>query len=138
MADLISTSDDSTSGGTSTTNLQLRLPSHRQDPRSEKWQLHPKWDISDLHYELPRADALLLLSSIQLEHVYPAKHGVDSALERLESLSCDLWTWRELQSSVCERRSKPLLPDVDAFFGLADTGTPVCDGMSVCTSENRG
>ena len=69
--------------------------------------------------------------------MYPAEHGVDGALERLEPLACDLWTWRELQPPICERRSKPLLPDVDAFFRFANTGAPVCDGMSVCTSQRR-
>jgi hypothetical protein len=87
--------------------------------------------ISDLDHELPRSDALLLLSRSQVEHVCPGKHGVDSTLECLKTLPCDLWPWRELQPAVRERWRKPFLPDMNAFFSLANTGTPVCDGMSV-------
>ena len=86
---------------------------------------------SDLDHELPRSDALLLLSSSQVEHVCPGKHGVDSTLECLKTLPCDLRTRRELQPTVRERWSEPLLPDMNAFFSLANTGAPVCDGMSV-------
>lgn len=86
--------------------------------------------ISQLNHKLPQINALLLLSSFQSEHVYPAKHGVNSTLERFETFSRNLRTWRELQPAIRERWCKPLLPDVDPFFGLANTGTPVCDGIS--------
>jgi hypothetical protein len=98
--------------------------------------LRLKWYYrhSDLNHELPWVNALLLLSSFQVKHVNSAKHGVNSALERLQTLPCNLWTWRQLQSAVCERRSKPFLPNVNALLSLANTRAPVCDGMSACIS----
>jgi len=43
-------------------------------------RLRPYHKHSDLNHELSRVDAFLLLSSFQLEHVYPAEHSVESAL----------------------------------------------------------
>jgi hypothetical protein len=93
-------------------------------------------ETSDLHHELSWANALLLLASFQLKHVYSTKHGIDSALECLKTLSCNLRTWRELQPAVCERWSKPILPYMDSLLSLANTRAPVCNDMSVYCSPS--